>query len=145
MNDDEVTRPLPTAADDAEHETAVMETTMDTDSTPRDTPQDHDEPILTGADGPGTQAGPATDSRPSAADERPVAAAPYTAPLDPPRRGVRVGTVVWGLVIAAIGVGLLAAASGVSFDVELAVIGLVAAAGLALLIGSVATSARRSR
>ena len=58
-------------------------------------------------------------------------------------RGVRVGTVVWGLVIAAIGVGLLAFASGVVFDVELALIGLVAAAGVALLAGSLVTGMRR--
>lgn len=60
-------------------------------------------------------------------------------------RGVRVGTVVWGLVIAAIGVGLLAFASGVTFDVELALIGLVAAAGVALLVGSLVTGMKRRR
>ncbi|MCU1431416.1 MAG: hypothetical protein JWP95_521 [Actinotalea sp.] len=59
-------------------------------------------------------------------------------------RGVRVGTVVWGLVIAAIGVGLIAVASGVLFDVELAFIGLIAAAGIALLVGSVVNATRRS-
>ena len=60
-------------------------------------------------------------------------------------RGVRVGTVVWGLVIAAIGVGLLAFASGVVFDVELALIGLVAAAGVGLLVGSLVTGMKRRR
>ena len=59
------------------------------------------------------------------------------------RRGVRVGTVVWGLVLTAIGVGLLALASGVVFDVELALIILVACAGVALLVGSLVTEARR--
>jgi hypothetical protein len=58
-------------------------------------------------------------------------------------RGIRVGTVVWGLVVAAIGIGLVATVAGVRFDVELAVIGLVAAAGLALLVGSFAKAARR--
>ena len=71
--------------------------------------------------------------------------APATTPV--PRRaeprGVRVGTVVWGLVIAAIGVGLLAYAIGVAFDVQLALIVLVAAAGGALLVGSLVTGFRR--
>ncbi|NCT89600.1 hypothetical protein GXB85_01330 [Cellulomonas sp. APG4] len=62
---------------------------------------------------------------------------------EPDERGVRVGTVVWGLVIAAIGVGLIATVAGARFDVELAVIALVAAAGVALLVGSVAKSLRR--
>ncbi|MBX9244670.1 hypothetical protein ICW40_07585 [Actinotalea ferrariae] len=61
----------------------------------------------------------------------------------PERRGVRVGTVVWGLVIAAVGVGLVAFASGVVFDVELALILLVAAAGAALLLGSLLGARRR--
>lgn len=65
-----------------------------------------------------------------------------TAPAPRPS-GVRVGTVVWGLVLAALGVGLLAFVSGIDFDVELAVIALVAAAGLALLVGSVVTARRR--
>lgn len=60
------------------------------------------------------------------------------------RRGPRVGTVVWGLVIAAVGVGVLALAAGLVFDVELALITLVAAAGAALLIGSLITGIRRS-
>lgn len=59
------------------------------------------------------------------------------------RRGVRVGTVVWGLVVAAVGLGMLAFALGYTFDVELAIIVLVAAAGAALLVGTLVTSARR--
>lgn len=55
---------------------------------------------------------------------------------------VRVGTVVWGLVIAAVGVGVLALASGYVFDVELAFIGLVTLAGVALLAGSLINGAR---
>ncbi len=56
-----------------------------------------------------------------------------------PRPAQRVGTVVWGLVIAVIGVGLLAVAWGADIDAELALIVLLGAAGLALLIGSLAT------
>lgn len=61
------------------------------------------------------------------------------------RPGVRVGTVVWGLVLAAIGAGILAFALGVVFDVQLAFIIVVAAAGLLLLVGSIATTVRRKR
>ena len=60
-------------------------------------------------------------------------------------RHVRVGTVVWGLVLAAVGTGLVAAALGVVFDVELAFIALVAAAGVLLLVGSLASGRRRRR
>ena len=52
---------------------------------------------------------------------------------------------VWGLVLAAIGTGLVAASLGVAFDVELAFIVLVATAGVLLLVGSVASSRRRRR
>ncbi len=48
---------------------------------------------------------------------------------------LRVGTVVWGLVIATVGIGLLALASGATIDVQLAFIVLLAAAGVALLGG----------
>lgn len=64
-----------------------------------------------------------------------------TTATDGPR--VRVGTVVWGLVIAIVGVGVLALASGYEFDIELAFIGLVTLAGVALLVGSLINGARR--
>ncbi|WP_421743602.1 hypothetical protein [Cellulomonas sp.] len=67
------------------------------------------------------------------------------APVDPPRRRLRVGTVVWGLVIAAIGVGLLAWAAGVEIDLQLAMIVLLAVAGTALLVGSIVSGARNAR
>lgn len=67
------------------------------------------------------------------------------APTDPPRRRLRVGTVVWGLVIAAIGVGLLAWAAGFAIDLQLAMIVLLAVAGTALLVGSIVSGARAAR
>ncbi|MDQ0372997.1 hypothetical protein [Cellulomonas humilata] len=67
------------------------------------------------------------------------------APADPPRRRLRVGTVVWGLVIAAIGVGLLAWAAGFAIDLQLAMIILLAVAGTALLVGSIVSGARAAR
>lgn len=75
-------------------------------------------------------------------DDAPVV---QPAPVDPPRRRLRVGTVVWGLVIAAIGVGLLAWAAGVAIDLQLAMILLLAVAGTALLVGSIVSGARAAR
>ncbi len=59
-----------------------------------------------------------------------------------PRARLRVGTVVWGLVITAIGIMVLATASGASFDLGLVMIGLIGFAGIALLIGSIASGIR---
>jgi hypothetical protein len=58
---------------------------------------------------------------------------------------LRVGTVVWGLVLAFLGVGVLAWAGDRSIDVGLAAILLVAGAGVALLVGSLVTGARQRR
>lgn len=58
-------------------------------------------------------------------------------------RGVRVGTIVWGLVVIVAGALLAAAAAGVVFDVQLAVIVTVALAGIALVVGSVVSAGRR--
>ena len=86
----------------------------------------------------------------------PMAASPATAPTDAPTswtatavaprapRRVRVGSVVWGVVVVAFAVGLVAFANGAVFDVQLAGIVLVAAAGVALLAGSLASARRRA-
>jgi hypothetical protein len=71
--------------------------------------------------------------------------AAVTADEPEPRARLRVGTVVWGLVLAAIGVGILAWASGLAIDVQLALIVLLAVAGAALLVGSLVSAARHSR
>ena len=74
------------------------------------------------------------------------AAAPVTSTgPGPGRPRIRVGTTVWGLVVAAIGLGVLAIAAGAVFDVQLATIGLIAAAGVALLVGSLLTATGRRR
>lgn len=75
--------------------------------------------------------------------EAPTGATTAPAPLPQQKPGIRVGTVVWGLVIAAIGALILAYALGVSFDAELAFIVLLAAAGVLLLVGSLVTSRHR--
>ena len=69
--------------------------------------------------------------------------APAAAVPEPPRT-LRVGTVVWGLVVMAVGVGLLSVAWGAHLDTELAFIVLLGAAGVALLVGSL-VGMRRSR
>jgi hypothetical protein len=83
------------------------------------------------------------------ATAEPPAPAPAPSPTAPVEREIsttlRVGTVVWGLVLAIIGAGVIAIAAGASVDFELAAIGLLALAGLALVVGSVVTAARRKR
>ncbi|WP_426592962.1 hypothetical protein ACPPVS_14515 [Cellulomonas sp. McL0617] len=69
---------------------------------------------------------------------------PVAAPA-PARRRLRVGTVVWGLILAAFGIGVLAWASGARIDVQLALIVLLAVAGTALLVGSILSGARHAR
>jgi len=91
-----------------------------------------------------TGAGVGTRVREDGGVTEPTSRTPAPAPAPAPR-GMRVGTIVWGLVLAAIGAGVLAWAIGVSFDVELAFIVLIAAAGVLLLVGSLATMVRRRR
>lgn len=90
-------------------------------------------------------AGPTT----SGAD--PSSAAEQTGPggtADPgplPRRGPRVATIVWGFVIVAFAVVVLAAALGARVDLGLATIVVLAAAGVTLVVGSIVSGARRRR
>jgi hypothetical protein len=101
------------------------------------------------ASGTGHAAGPGP------APDRPAPALPGQAaqpgqavqPAQPaqaaPRRGPRVGTAVWGLVVIAVGLGILAVAAGVVFDLGVALIVLLGAAGVILVAGSVISSVRR--
>jgi len=61
-----------------------------------------------------------------------------------PRERLRVGTVVWGLVLALAGVAVLAWGQGVRFDVQLAAIGVLAAAGALLVVSAVTRSKKRA-
>lgn len=141
--DTDTTTPPPLAAEPRAPQPGTTETetesTMDTDR-PGDPPAVADE---TSPEAP--DPGPETAPTPGTAAPGPTSVWTDGTGSTPEQRdrGVRVGTVVWGLVVAAIGVGLIASVAGVQFDVELAVIGLIAAAGLALLVGSVAKSVRR--
>ncbi|PUB29972.1 hypothetical protein C8K30_102350 [Promicromonospora sp. AC04] len=60
-----------------------------------------------------------------------------------PKRGPRVGTAVWGLIVIAVGLGILAIAAGVVFDLGAALIVLLGAAGVILVVGSVVSSFKR--
>lgn len=66
------------------------------------------------------------------------------APQPTPRATPRVGTVVWGLVVVTVGVVKMSIAWGAHLDTELTFIVLLGAAGVALLVGSLA-GMRRSR
>ncbi len=61
------------------------------------------------------------------------------------RRGPRVATIVWGFVIVAFAVVVLAAALGARVDLGLATIVVLAAAGVTLVVGSIVSGARRRR
>lgn len=90
-----------------------------------------------------TEPEPTTDSpATTTAAETGTTTAPVPAVSTPARR-VRMGTVIWGLVLAVCGVGMIAAATGHRFDLGLAVIVVLGAAGLALLVGSLVSAGRR--
>ncbi|WP_285101134.1 hypothetical protein [Promicromonospora sp. MEB111] len=87
-------------------------------------------------------------SGPATAQPAPARPTPAVQPGQPsapaaPRRGPRVGTAVWGLIVIAVGLGILAVAAGVVFDLGVALIVLLGAAGVILVAGSVISSVRR--
>jgi hypothetical protein len=73
----------------------------------------------------------------------PVPAA--VAPQEPVSTGPRASTIVWGFLVVAFGVGLVATGAGARLDVGLISIVLLAAAGVLLVIGSVVAAVRRRR
>ncbi|GAA4721569.1 hypothetical protein APR04_001495 [Promicromonospora umidemergens] len=100
------------------------------------------------ASGPGPDAAPtqAQPAQPTQAQQvqsaQPAQAAQPAAPAAV-RRGPRVGTAVWGLIVIAVGLGILAVSVGVMFDLGVALIALLGAAGVILVVGSVISSLRR--
>ncbi|PVU82328.1 hypothetical protein DDP54_04205 [Cellulomonas sp. WB94] len=124
---------------------------MTTDDTTQQLPTSGDEPQQspTGATAeiPGLfpESSAPTSPGPAPAGTAPSAwsGAPVDAPATSPERPrLRVSTAVWGLVIAAIGVGVVALAAGAVFDLQLALIAVLAVAGAAMLGGSIAAAAR---
>jgi hypothetical protein len=97
------------------------------------------------------QAAPAQAAQPAhpASGAQPAHPTQQVQPAQPaqpqaaPKRGARVGTAVWGLVVIAVGLGILAVAAGVVFDLGVALIVLLGAAGVILVAGSVISSVRR--
>ena len=82
---------------------------------------------------------PASGAQPAHPAQQVQPAQPQVAP----KRGPRVGTAVWGLIVIAVGLGILAVAAGVVFDLGVALIVLLGAAGVILVAGSVISSVRR--
>jgi hypothetical protein len=111
---------------------------MSTDDTTQRLPSSGDEPLGTPAGAPAGTPGLFPDVPPTST---PVDA-PVISPAERPQPRLRVSTAVWGLVIAAIGVGVVALASGAVFDLQLALIALLAVAGAAMLGGSIAAAVR---
>jgi len=111
---------------------------MSTDDTTQQLPTSGDQPLGTPASAPAGTAGAFPDVTPTST---PVDA-PVISAAERPRPRLRVSTAVWGLVIAAIGVGVVALASGAVFDLQLALIALLAVAGVAMLGGSIAAAVR---
>lgn len=67
---------------------------------------------------------------------------PPVVPVAPAR--LRVGTVVWGLILAIVGIGVTAIGAGAAVDLQAGIIVLLVVAGVALLGGAL-VAARRSR
>lgn len=77
-------------------------------------------------------------------EDLPVTGSSEVEPRDR-RPAVRVGTVVWGLIVALVGAGVLVVAAGYTIDVELAAIVLLIAAGVGLILGPLVQGLRRGR
>lgn len=130
-------RPFPGAPDDPDRtEQLPAGAPQETSAAPQDEPT-RPEPLLTQP--VATVAAPAATEPVTPA---PAATAPVT-PVTEPRRGPRVGAVVWGLVVVVLGIGILVSIAGFRIDTGLAAILVLGAAGLALVVGSLVTSLRR--
>ena len=156
-DDETPTRAIePVAADEGEHteqeqETAVVD--VDPVDVTRPLPAT-DEPRPATPPLPASEPAGATRPLPVAEPPRPAPApsagpsaapAPAPAPATPPGPELRVGTVVWGLVVAVLGIGIISFAWGARIDGGLALIVLLAGAGVALLVGSLVVAVRRPR
>jgi hypothetical protein len=115
---------------------------MSTDDTTQQLPTSGDQPLGAPASAPAGTAGAFPDVTPTSTPTSTPVDAPVISAAERPRPRLRVSTAVWGLVIAAIGVGVVALASGAVFDLQLALIALLAVAGAAMLGGSIAAAVR---
>jgi hypothetical protein len=92
---------------------------------------------------PGAGQGPTLPAQAPAQPAQAIQQVQAAQPAAPVRRGPRVGTAVWGLIVIAVGLGILAVSAGVMFDLGVALIALLGAAGVILVVGSVISSLRR--
>ena len=130
MSTDDTTQPLPTTpGTDATRPLPAAEgasaTTAHTSGVPGGYP--------TGSSRPGAPTGAWMPSSPAPREPRPVSTA------------VRTSTIVWGAILVVAAIVVLATAAGMTLDLELVGIFVLGGAGLALLVGTVATQARRQR
>ncbi|MCC2320382.1 hypothetical protein [Cellulomonas xiejunii] len=72
-------------------------------------------------------------------------ATPRTPGVSAHRAGVRVGTIVWGLIVAFVGLGVVLVTAGYTIDVQLAAIVLLIAGGVGLIVGPLFQGVRRNR
>jgi hypothetical protein len=107
---------------------------------------------VTGPDALTTPLAPVAPVMPAAPQDAPAsgsmptpATTPSSAPGAKTPARLRVGTVVWGLVLALIGIGVAAIGAGAALDVQAALIALLVVAGTALLVGAIVTTRRSSR
>lgn len=76
----------------------------------------------------------------------PIPAAPSGAPQDEGHAystKVRFTTITWGLIMLGVGVGIITLAAGYTFDLQLALIGVLAVSGVTLLGGSLVRAIRK--
>jgi hypothetical protein len=122
--------------------TAVQDAPARDDSDPLAAPRDPAPEVQAtpGATAPASAPAQAPAQAQPVQQARPAQAQPTQATT---KRGPRVGTAVWGLIVIAVGLGILAVSAGVMFDVGAALILLLGAAGVILVVGSVISSIRR--
>ena len=96
---------------------------------------------------PTTDEAPPTDllgtpaARPTLGDGPTVT---YQGPQQPePPTGPRMRSIAWGLVLALLGAVVIAVGLGVRLDLQLVFIGILAVAGLTLLVGSLVSGSRK--
>ena len=89
--------------------------------------------------------GPPSDPIPPIPAMMPYQPEPTRPPQRPINRHLRPSTIVWGLFVMAIGVGVILVAAGNTFDLGLAAIWLLGATGVILVVASILSGARRRR
>ncbi|MDR2703974.1 MAG: hypothetical protein LBB58_06505 [Cellulomonadaceae bacterium] len=69
---------------------------------------------------------------------------PYSYPQPPVSTAVRPGTIVWGLILATLGVLVLLTSIGYAVDIAMVFILLLSAAGMALIASAISSAMRRA-